>query len=354
MTSRALSSAPPQSRPPQLGWRWLAPLFGTRGNTVLSLIGLAAIAAVAPAVLRWAVVDAVFVGTRDDCQAAAGACWAFVGAKLSFFLFGFYPPELRWRPALAVLVIAALIGASLLPRFWRPALLLAWLVGAAVAVVLMMGAPTNQWGGLPVSLMVTLAAVLGGMPLGMLLALGRRARELPFIRLACVVWIEVVRGVPLISILFIVNVMVPLFLPEALTPEKLSRALIAYALAASAYFAESVRGGLQGLPATQEEAARALGLSYWKAMWLVILPQALRTAIPPLANTVISFIKETSLVMAIGLFDLLGTVQLAARDPQWLVTGTEGYLFAGALYLALCAATAAYAAWLERRSLRTV
>ena len=354
MISHALASAPPQSRPPRPGWRLLAPLFGTRGNTVLSLVGLAAIAAMAPSLLRWAVLDAVFVGTREDCHAAAGACWAFVGAKLSFFLFGFYPSELRWRPALAVLVIAVLIGASLLPRFWRPALLLAWLVGAAVAVMLMMGAPTNQWGGLPVSLMVTLAAVLGGLPLGVLLALGRRSRELPFIRLACVVWIEVVRGVPLISILFIVNIMVPLFLPEALTPEKLSRAIIAFALAASAYFAEAVRGGLQGLPATQEEAARALGLGYWKAMGLVILPQGLRIAIPPLANTVISFIKETSLVMAIGLFDLLGTVQLAARDPQWLVTGIEGYVFVGVFYLALCSATAAYASWLERRSRRTV
>ena len=354
MTSQVLSGAPPQSRPASLGWRLLAPLFGTRGNTALTLVGLAGIAAVAPSLLRWAVLDAVFAGSRDDCQTAAGACWAFVGEKLSFFLFGLYPPELRWRPALAVLVIAALIGASLLPRFWRPGLLLAWLMGSAAAVVLMMGAPTNQWGGLPVSLMVTLAGVLGGMPLGVLLALGRRSRELPFIRLACVVWIELVRGVPLIAILFMVNVTVPLFLPEALTPEKLSRALIAYALAASAYFAEAVRGGLQGLPETQEEAARALGLSYWKATWLVILPQALRTAIPPLANTVISFIKETSLVMAIGLFDLLGTVQLAARDPQWLVTGTEGYLFAGTLYLALCAGTSAYAAWLERRTYRSV
>jgi len=354
MTSQALSGAPPQSRWTKLGCRLLAPLFGTRGNAALSLVGLALIGAAAPPVLRWALLDAVFTGSRDDCQAAAGACWAFVGEKLSFFLFGFYPPELRWRPALAVLLVATLIGVSLLPRFWRLSLLLVWLAGSGAAVVLMMGAPTNQWGGLPVSLMVTLAGVLGGMPLGVLLALGRRARELPFIRLACVVWIEVVRGVPLISILFIVNVMVPLFLPEALTPEKLSRALIAYALAASAYFAEAVRGGLQGLPPTQEEAARALGLSYWKAMWLVILPQALRTAIPPLANTVISFIKETSLVMAIGLFDLVGTVQLAARDPQWLVTGTEGYLFAGALYLALCAAASAYAAWLERRPLRTI
>ena len=354
MTSQVLSGAPPQSRPASLGWRLLAPLFGTRGNTALTLIGLAGIAAVAPSLLRWAVLDAVFMGSRDDCQIAAGACWAFVGEKLSFFLFGLYPPELRWRPALAVLVIAALIGASLLPRFWRPSLLLGWLAGSAAAVVLMMGAPTNQWGGLPVSLMVTLAGVLGGMPLGVLLALGRRSRELPFIRLSCVVWIELVRGVPLIAILFMVNVTVPLFLPEALTPEKLSRALIAYALAASAYFAEAVRGGLQGLPETQEEAARALGLSYWKATWLVILPQALRTAIPPLANTVISFIKETSLVMAIGLFDLLGTVQLAARDPQWLVTGTEGYLFAGTLYLALCAGTSAYAAWLERRTYRSV
>jgi general L-amino acid transport system permease protein len=354
MTAQALSGAPPQPRPPQLGRRWLAPLFGTPGNAALSLVGLAAIALLAPSVLRWAVLDAVFTGSRDDCQAAAGACWGFVSEKLSFFLFGFYPPALRWRPTLAVLLIAVLIGASLWPRFWRPGLLLAWLVGSVLALALMMGAPTNQWGGLPVSLMVTLAGVLGGMPLGVLLALGRRAGELPFIRLVCVLWIELIRGVPLISILFIVNVMVPLFLPEALTPEKLSRALLAYALAASAYFAEAVRGGLQGMPATQEQAARALGLTYWQAVRLVVLPQALRTAIPPLANTVISFIKETSLVMAIGLFDLLGTVQLAARDPQWLVTGTEGYLFAGAVYLALCSATSAYAAWLERRSPRIV
>ena len=354
MTSQVLSGAPPQPRPPQLGWRWLAPLFGTRGNAALSVVGLAAIAFLAPSVLRWAVLDAVFTGSRDSCQAAAGACWAFVAEKLSFFLFGFYPPALRWRPALAVLLIAALIGASLWPRFWRPGLLLAWLFGAALAIVLMLGAPTNQWGGLPVSLMVTLAGVLGGMPLGVVLALGRRARDLPFIRLVCTLWIEFIRGVPLISILFVVNVMVPLFLPEALTPEKLSRALLAYALAASAYFAEAVRGGLQGMPATQEEAARALGLTYWQAVRLVVLPQALRIAIPPLANTVISFIKETSLVMAIGLFDLLGTVQLAARDPQWLVTGTEGYLFAGALYLALCTATSGYAAWLERRPPRIV
>ena len=354
MTSQALSGAPPQPRPPQLGWRWLAPLFGTPGNTALSLVGLATLALLAPSVLRWTLLDAVFTGSRDTCQAAAGACWAFVAEKLSFFLFGFYPPDLRWRPTLAVLVIAALIGASLWPRFWRGRLLLAWLVGSAVALGLMMGAPTNQWGGLPVSLMVTLAGVLGGMPLGVLLALGRRARELPFIRVVCVLWIELVRGVPLISILFIVNVMVPLFLPQALTPEKLSRALLAYALAASAYFAEAVRGGLQGMPGTQEEAARALGLTYWQAMRLVVLPQALRIAIPPLANTVISFVKETSLVMAIGLFDLLGTVQLAARDPQWLVTGTEGYLFAGAVYLALCTATSAYSTWLERRPPRIV
>lgn len=354
MTGQVLSGAPPQPRLPQLGWRWLAPLFGTRGNAALSLVGLAAIALLAPSVLRWAVLDAVFTGSRDACQAAGGACWAFVWEKLSFFLFGFYPPALRWRPTLAVLLIAALIGVSLWPRFWRPSLLLLWLVGSVLALVLMMGAPTNQWGGLPVSLMVTLAGVLGGLPLGVLLALGRRARELPFIRLVCVLWIELIRGVPLISILFIVNVMVPLFLPEALTPEKLSRALLAYGVAASAYFAEAVRGGLQGMPATQEQAASALGLTYWQSVRLVVLPQALRTAIPPLANTVISFIKETSLVMAIGLFDLVGTVQLAARDPQWLVTGTEGYLFVGAFYLALCAATSAYASWLERRPPRIV
>jgi len=354
MTGQVLSGTPPHPRLPQLGWRWLAPLFGTRGNAALSLAGLAVIALLGPSLLRWAVLDAVFTGSRDACQAAAGACWAFVWEKLSFFLFGFYPQDLRWRPALAVLVVAILIGASLWPRLWRPGLLLAWVVGSVLAIVLMMGVPTDQWGGLPVSLMVTLAGVLGGMPLGVLLALGRRARELPFIRLVCVCWIELVRGVPLISILFIVNVMAPLFLPQALTPEKLSRALIAYALAASAYFAEAVRGGLQGMPATQEQAARALGLTYWQAVRLVVLPQALRTAIPPLANTVISFIKETSLVMVIGLFDLVGTVQLAARDPQWLVTGTEGYLFVGVFYLALCAATSAYAGWLERRSPRIV
>ena len=358
MTGQVLSGTPPL--PVTLRWRLLAPLVDNRWNAAVTLLCLLPIGWAAPAVLRWSVTDAVFVGSRDACQAASGACWAFVGDKLSFFLFGFYPADLRWRPGLAVLLIATLIGCSMLPRFWHWRLLLAWLAGAAAALLLMLGGagltvvPTNQWGGLPVSLMVTLAGVLGGFPLGVLLALGRRARELPLIRWACVAWIELVRGVPLISILFMVNVMVPLFLPELLTPETLVRALLAYALAASAYFAEVVRGGLQALPDTQEQAARALGLGAWQAARLVVLPQALRVAIPPLANTVISFIKETSLVMVIGLFDLLGTVQLAARDPAWLVSGTEGYLFAGAVYLALCAGTGRYAAWLEHRLPRSV
>ncbi len=356
MTGHALS----EPAPLQFGWRLLSPLFANRWNAALTLLCLLPIAWVAPALLRWSVLDAVFVGSRDTCQAAAGACWAFVGDELSFFLFGFYPAALRWRPGIAVLLIAALIGISLVPRLWHWRLLIVWLAGAAVALWQMIGGaglegvPANQWGGLPVSLMVTVAGVLGGFPLGVLLALGRRARELPLIRWACVVWIELVRGVPLISILFMVNVMVPLFLPELLTPEKLSRALLAYALAASAYFAEVVRGGLQALPDTQQQAARALGLGAWQSARLVVLPQALRIAIPPLANTVISFIKETSLVMVIGLFDLLGTIQLAARDPAWLVSGTEGYLFAGAVYLALCAGTARYAGWLEHRLPRIV
>jgi general L-amino acid transport system permease protein len=360
MTGPALSDTAALPRPVQPGWRILAPLFDNRWNAALTLICLLPIAWLGPALLRWSVLDAVFAGSRDACQVASGACWAFVGDKLGFFLFGFYPAALRWRPGVAVLLVGVLIAASLWPRFWHWRLLFAWLAGTAAALLLMAGGPglaavpTNQWGGLPVSLMVTLAGVLGGFPLGVLLALGRRSRELPFIRWACVVWIELVRGVPLISILFMVNVMVPLFLPELLTPEKLARALLAYALAASAYFAEVVRGGLQALPDTQGQTARALGLSYWQAMRLVVLPQALRIAIPPLANTVISFIKETSLVMVIGLFDLLGTIQLAARDPAWLVTGTEGYLFAGAVYLALCAGTARYAGWLEHRLPRTV
>ncbi len=353
MSGRAASAIGlPVARP--WFWRLMRRPFATGWAAAGTIACVLALLLLVPPIVRWAVTDAVFTGTSSACAAASGACWAFVAAQFQFFLFGFYPQAERWRPALAVLLVTATIAVSLMPRCWHARLLLLWPAALAVSGLLMAGGlgltvvTTDRWGGLPISLLVTLAAVLGGFPAGVLLALGRRS-TLPFVKLVCVVFIELVRGVPLISILFMVNVMVPLFLPAALTPEKLSRALLAYGLAAGAYFAEALRGGLQALPTTQEQAARALGLSYWQATTKVVLPQALRLAIPPIANTVISFIKETSLVMVLGLFDLLGTVQLAARDPAWLVSGVEGYLVAGLVYLLACTGAGSYAGWLERR-----
>jgi general L-amino acid transport system permease protein len=308
-----------------------------------------------PPLIQWAFVDAVWRAPDPrTCREAQGACWAFVGEKHRFILFGTYPFEQHWRPALATVLLISLWIISSLRRFWSWWLAALWAAGLSFIAVLMWGGAfglayveNERWGGLILTLLLATFGIAFAFPLSILLALGRRS-EMPVLRAACVGYIELIRGVPLISVLFMASVMLPLFLPAGVSIDKLLRAQLALVLFAAAYLAEVVRGGLQAIPRHQHDAAEALGFTYWKKMGLVVLPQALRLSIPPLVNTFIGFFKDTSLVLIIGLFDLLSTIKVSLQDPAWSGFGVEAYLFACLVYFAFCYAMSAYSRRLER------
>jgi len=298
--------------------------------------------------VQWAVVNAVWQPDAPACRAAHGACWGFIVEKHRFILFGTYPYDEQWRPATATLLLIGLWVFSAFRANWKPRLALVWIAGLAIIGVLMWGGvlgmryvENERWGGLILTLLLTTFGLAIAFPLSILFALGRRS-GMPVIRALCVGYIELVRGVPLISLLFMASVMLPLFLPGGWTLDKLLRAQIAMILFATAYLAEVVRGGLQAIPRHQYESSAALGLGYSSQMAFVILPQALRIAVPPLVNTFIGFFKDTSLVLIIGLFDLLSTVKVSLTDPKWTGFGVEAYLFAALVYFAFCFAMSRY------------
>ncbi|WP_133510851.1 amino acid ABC transporter permease [Candidatus Thiosymbion oneisti] len=309
-----------------------------------------------PPFIQWAVIDADWVGnSRDQCT-SGGACWVFVRVRLNQFLYGAYPADQQWRVNLGLLLFVFLLVPLMLRRvpYKRILAVLLVVVYPVVAYVLFYGGllelpvvETHQWGGLMLTLILAVVGIVLSLPFGILLALGRRS-DLPVIRAACVTYIELWRGVPLITVLFMASVMLPLFFPEGFNPDKLLRAMIGIVLFQSAYIAEVVRGGLQAIPKGQYEAAKALGLGYWQTMGLVILPQALKLVIPGIVNTFIALFKDTTLVLIIGLFDLLGKVQQAFNDPEWLGYSTEGYLFAGFVFWAFCFSISRYSQALER------
>jgi general L-amino acid transport system permease protein len=310
-----------------------------------------------PAFIDWAFVNAIWQASDSKaCRAAAGegACWAFIGEKHRFILFGTYPFEQHWRPALASLLLVLLWAVSALRVFWKWWLTLVWTAGLAVIGVLMWGGvlglafvENERWGGLILTLLLTTFGIALAFPLAIVLALGRRS-SMPVIQGICVGFIELIRGVPLISLLFMASVMLPLFLPAGMTIDKLLRAQIALVVFCAAYLAEVIRGGLQAIPAGQYEAADSLGLSYWRKTLLVILPQALRISIPPIVNSVLAFFKDTSLVLIIGLFDLLSTIKVSLNEPAWTGFGLEAYLFASLVYFTFCFAMSRYSQNLER------
>ncbi|HAG77077.1 MAG TPA: amino acid ABC transporter permease [Thauera sp.] len=349
------SLPPPAMSVGAIGWL-RANLFSSPFNTLLTLASIWLLWLTLPPVLNWALFDATWSGSsRSDCS-AGGACWVFIQSRFSQFMYGFYPAELRWRVDLTV--ILAIIGAA--PLFFR-AMPKKWVYGVGYLLVypwlafwLLYRGPgldvveTSQWGGLMLTLVIAVVGIAGAMPIGILLALGRRS-EMPAIRVICVTFIEFWRGVPLITVLFMSSVMLPLFLPEQVSIDKLLRALIAVTLFEAAYIAEVVRGGLQAIPKGQYEAGRALGLGYWRLMGLVILPQALKLVIPGIVNTFIALFKDTSLVIIIGLFDLFNSIHQATVDPAWLGFSTEGYVFAAAVYWIFCFGMSRYSMHLERR-----
>jgi len=307
-----------------------------------------------PPFVDWALLSAVWrAPDARACRDAGGACWAFIGEKHRFILFGTYPFEQHWRPGLATAILMSLWVLSSLRRFWNWWLPGTWVAGLSLIAVLMWGGvfglpyvENERWGGLILTLILATFGVALAFPLSILLALGRRS-SLPVVRAICIGYIELIRGVPLISVLVMASVMLPLFLPAGLTIDKLLRAQIALILFAAAYLAEVVRGGLQAIPRHQYEAAEALGLSYWKRTLHVVLPQALRYSVPPLVNTFIGLFKDTSLVLIIGLFDLLTTVKISLQEPAWSGLGVEAYLFASAVYFVFCYAMSRYSQGLE-------
>jgi len=334
--------------------KWLREnLFGSWASTAFTLVLLYLIWKGLPPIIDWAFLDAVWRPDAKACRAAEGACWGFIAEKHRFILFGTYPYDEHWRPAVASLLLVALWVFSLFRGSkWLVPL---WLGGLAVIGILMWGGvlglpyvENERWGGLILTLLLTTFGLACAFPLAILLALARRS-SMPVLQGMAVGFIELVRGVPLISLLFMASVMLPLFLPAGVSIDKLLRAQIAMILFAAAYLAEVVRGGLQAIPRSQYEMADALGLTYWQKTLHVVLPQALRISVPPLVNTFIGFFKDTSLVVIIGLFDLLSTIKVSLNDPAWTGSGVEAYVFAAAVYFVFCFAMSLYSRGLERR-----
>ncbi len=351
--------------------QWLRrSLFGSVKDTILTVLAVAALAWLVPPALKWLFVDAAWTGAgRAACATVAqggvqpegwsGACWAFVDAKLDQFVFGRYPSEERWRPMLVFALFVALLVPLMIPRVPRKALnaALMFLALPVVAVVLLLGGwfglpyvETSLWGGLLVTLTLAFVGISVSLPFGVVLALGRRS-TLPAVRILSTAFIELVRGIPLLAVLFMASVVLPLFLPQGVTVDKFVRALIGMALFASAYMAEVVRGGLQAIGKGQYEGADALGLGYPHKMILVILPQALKLVIPGIVNTFIGLFKDTSLVTIIAMFDLLGIVRLNFSDAAWAspVTPVTGLIFAGFAFWIFCFAMSRYSIFMERR-----
>ena len=357
--------APPAEHAGLAGWLH-ANLFSTPANIALTLVCTLLIVWAVPPLLRFLLINAVWSGAnREVCLASSanpdpGACWAFVRVWYSYFIYGFYPIAERWRVDAFFVALASGIVWLLWPSASRRGLgaLYFFIVLPVLSVVLLYGfpsigliaVPTSLWGGVLVTVVVATVGIVASLPIGVFLALGRRC-DLPAVRVLSIVFIEFVRGVPLITVLFMASVMLPLFVPERLEPDKLVRALIGVAMFASAYMAEVIRSGIAAIPRGQYEAAQALSLRYWRMMALVILPQALRVTLPNIVNTFIALFKDTTLVFIVGIFDFLRTIEAARGDANWITptTAATGYAFAGLFYFVCCYGMSRYARRVEVR-----
>jgi general L-amino acid transport system permease protein len=342
-----------------------ARLFGGAFNTTLTLVSVVVIVALVWPAVKFLFIDAVWTGSsRVDCLPdtvgrEVGACWPFVRAKFAQFMYGFYPESEQWRVNLTYALGAILLVPLLIPSAPSKTLnaVVFFAVFPIVAFFLLTGGvvglphvETRLWGGLLVTLVISFTGIILSLPLGILLALGRRS-EFPLVRTFCIIFIEFWRGVPLITVLFFATYMLPFFLPTDWRIDALARVLIGVVLFAAAYMAEVVRGGLQAIPRGQFEGAMALGLGYWRMMGLVILPQALRVVIPGLVNSFIALFKDTTLVLIVAIFDLLGQLRAAFADPNWAtpVTLFTGFAFAGIIYFVVSFGMSRYALFVERR-----
>jgi general L-amino acid transport system permease protein len=366
------ATIPPQPPPTKMtgALGWLRDnLLSTPFNIALTILIVLPLAWAIPELVKFLFLDAVWSGTdRDACLESVqhreiGACWPFVWERLPYFIYGSYPISERWR----VDVFFAMLAVGIVWLLWLNAprrdlgAFYFFVVLPISSFILLTGwsaiglrpVDTVLWGGVLVTIVVAAVGIVVSLPLGILLALGRRS-HMPVVRSLSVIFIEFVRGVPLVTVLFMASVMLPLFVPDQLSPDKLVRALVGIALFASAYMAEVVRAGLQAIPRGQYEGAMAVGLRYWQMMRLVILPQALKVTIPNIVNTYIGLFKDTTLVFIVGIFDLLRTIEVARIDPKWAtpVTSTTGYVVAAIFYLIFCYGMSRYARAMEARLAR--
>lgn len=333
-------------------------LFADWRSTTTTLFIGALLVWLLPGLWRWLVAGAVFQPDADACQAArgVGACWGVVAEKYRVILFGRYPFEEQWRPLLATALVVGGLVASCMRAFWKRWLGLVWLAIIVVFFTLMGGGwlglsevRTELWGGLPLTLMLAVISLFLAFPLAVLVALGRRS-HLSAIRTICVLYVELIRGVPLISVLFMASFMFPLFVPQGVQVDVLVRVIAGLTLFIAAYMAETVRGGLQAVPKGQFEAADSLGLTYWQTQRLIVLPQALSMVVPSIMNTFISLFKDTSLVTIVSLYELTGALSLALNsDVEWRPFKIEAYLFITFIYFAGCFAMSRYSLWVEKQ-----
>ncbi|MBN8927612.1 MAG: hypothetical protein BGO51_12650 [Rhodospirillales bacterium 69-11] len=343
MTARAIAPA-------------LRALFGTPLNAVLTLAMIGLFWLAIPPFVEWAFAHATWDGLSRKACAPDGACWAFVRARFALFIYGRYPVEERWRVGVVLVTLAVLaIGALFAPRGrgWCLGLLMTVLpIGGAIlltgGIFGLRPVATGDWGGLMLNVVITFVAVLISLPIGVALAFGRQS-ELPVVRWVSITFIEVWRGSPLLAVLFMGLIMLPMFLPNGVTVDNLVRAVVVLSLFESAYMAETIRGGLQGVPKGQTEAALALGMHKTGAQALVVLPQAMRLAIPGIINIVVDLFKDTTLVSIVGLFDLMGVINQSLKDPNWLGLAMEGYTFAVVLFFFACLVISLAGQTLERR-----
>ena len=352
------SGTMPNSSPVAKVLTWIKEnLFATPAHSLTTILVLWLLLFMVPPVIEWLFVQANFTAIDgQQCHHSQGACWSFIQHKYRLILFGVYPFDEQWRPFFVTLLLIGLIVYTAIPKAWNKTIVPIWMVVLTIAWLLMRGGffslsyiETSRWGGLPITLILSIFGILIATPLGVLLALGRRS-EMPLIRTLSIAYIEIVRGVPFISLLFMASVMVPLFFPEGVSIDKLLRAQIAVIIYVSAYIAEVVRGGLQSIPKGQFEGAASLGLNYWQTMRLIILPQALKVAIPPLVSIFISIFKDTSLVVIIGIYDLTLSAKVALADPVWQGFSIEAYVFIGFIYFIFCYAMSRYSRFLENRA----
>ncbi len=332
-------------------------LFSTWYDAAFTVGAIYLVYLLLPPLVDWVFIDADWNGsTREDCS-REGACWVYIRVWFDTLMYGRYPVDERWRINLGYIILVVAAVTLFIPGFrWKhwtgwflalgyPVIAYILFVGDALGLPLV---ETPLWGGLFLTLVIGGVGIVGSLPIGIVLALGRRSK-MPAVRAVCVGFIELWRGVPLITVLFMSSVMFPLFLPEGMNFDKLIRALIAVMLFSAAYMAEVVRGGLQAIPKGQYEAAQAVGLSYWKTMLLIIMPQALRLVIPGIVNTFIGLFKDTTLVLVIGLLDFLGMVQNVGTNPDWLGFATEGYVFVAVVFWFFCFGMSRYSQGLERK-----